>query len=78
MPFSTEKSSSWTRDHTAVLASVTTIIGLYFILFFFVEYPFETTRPWRIDALLSSIVGYIILKVILMTRDSSTEPDVED
>lgn len=78
MPVSTEILLDWTRGHTAVLASVTSIIGLYLILLLFVEYPFETTTPWRIDALLSSIVGYIILKIILMTRGSSTESDVRD
>lgn len=78
MPVSTEIPLDWTRGHTAVLASVAGIIGLYFVLRLFVEYPFETTEPWKIDALLSSIVGYIILKIILMTRSSSTESDVGD
>jgi len=78
MPVSTEIPLDWTRGHTAVLASVASIIGLYLVLLLFVEYPFETSEPWRIDALLSSIVGYTILKIILMTRGSSTESDVRD
>jgi len=72
----TEIPSSWTRDHTAVLASVVTIIGLFLFLFLFVEYPFERARPWRLDMLLASIAGYIVLKIVLITRDSSTESEV--
>jgi hypothetical protein len=76
MPVSTETTRFWTRDKIAVLASLTTMIGVSFTLYLFVEYPWEPPNPFRLDMLLGLITGYIFLKIILITEDTSTESEV--
>jgi hypothetical protein len=78
MPDSTDTTRFWTRDRIAVLASLTTMIGVPFTLYLFVEYPWEPPNPFRLDMLLGLITGYIVLKIILLTEDTSTESDEGD
>ena len=78
MPDSTDTTRFWTRDKIAVLASLTTMIGVPITLYLFVPYPWEPPNPFRTDMLLGLVAGYIVLKIILDTGDRPTESDGGD
>jgi hypothetical protein len=78
MRISTGTPWDWTGDKIAVVISLMTMIGASLTLYWFVEYPWEPPHPWRLDVLFGLITGYIVLKMILIAEDASTEPDAGD
>ena len=55
-----------------------TMIGASLTFYRFVEHPWETPHPRHLDMLFGLITGYIVLKMILVVEDASTESEAGD